>query len=54
MRALNNLTQAKKPDQFDGNPERSKQEVQECVIFVRLELYNRCYVSNCLTLQVLD
>ena len=41
MRALNNLTQAKKPDQFDGNPERSKQEVQECVIFVRLELYNR-------------
>ena len=41
MRALNNLTKEKKPHQFDGNPERSKQEVEECVILVRLELYNR-------------
>ena len=40
MRALNDLTKKKGPLPFDGNPERSKQEIEECVILVRLELYN--------------
>jgi hypothetical protein len=41
MRPLNDLTKEKVRHQFDGNLERTKQEVEECVIFVRLELYNR-------------
>ena len=29
------------PDQTPGDQLRSKQEIEECVTFVRLELYNR-------------
>lgn len=41
MRLLNDLTKEDVLHQFDGNLERTKQEVEECIIFVRLELYNR-------------
>ena len=41
MRPLNDLSPKNLQHQFDENPERSKQEVEEIVILVRLELYNR-------------
>ena len=41
MRPLNELTKQDVMHQLDGNPDRTKREVEECVIFVRLELYNR-------------
>jgi len=41
MRALNDLYPENMQHQFNDNPERSKQEVEKCVILVRLELYNR-------------
>ena len=41
MRLLNDLTEEDVLHQFDGNLERTKREVEKCIIFVRLELYNR-------------
>jgi len=41
MRPLNDLTKENVRHQVDGNLESTKQQVEECVIFVRLELYNR-------------
>ena len=41
MKPLNDPYPKNMQYQFDENPERSKLEVEESVILVRLELYNR-------------
>ena len=41
MILLNDLTKENVRHQVYGNMESTKQQVEECVIFVRLELYNR-------------
>jgi hypothetical protein len=41
MRPFNDLAKQDQLHQVDGNPERTKQQVEQCVILVRLELYNR-------------
>lgn len=41
MRPLNNLTKKDVLHKVDGNLESTKREVEECVIFARLQLYNR-------------
>ena len=40
MRPLDNLPKKNELYQAVGNQESTKQEIEECVIFVRLELYN--------------
>jgi hypothetical protein len=40
MRSLDNLSKKNERYQAVGNPKRTKQQIEECVIFVRLELYN--------------
>jgi len=41
MKRLNDLTKEDVLHQIDENLERTKQEVEKCIIIVRLELYNR-------------
>ena len=40
MRPLEDLSQKNGQHRFDGDPERNIQQVEQCVILVRLELYN--------------
>ena len=41
MQITDVLKNKNQPDQTPGDKLRSKQEIKECVTFVRLELYNR-------------
>ena len=41
MSKLSALKHHNEPDEEDGDQRRTKQQVEECVMFVRLELYNR-------------
>jgi hypothetical protein len=41
MRELSDLKRHNDQDVEDGDPKRTRQEIEECVTFVRLELYNR-------------
>jgi hypothetical protein len=41
MRKIRDLKHHSEPDEEGGDQRRTKQEIEECVTFVRLELYNR-------------
>ena len=41
MQTIDVLKNKNEPDQTAGDQLRTKQEIEECVTFVRLELYNR-------------
>ncbi len=41
MRKISDLKHHNEPDAESGDAKRTKEEIEECVTFVRLELYNR-------------